>query len=540
MTSEKTNKTKVAIGLLGTTKDRRGKGTKRWSSWRPTVSIFQQKDLKLDRLELLHQPRDKNLATKVCEDVQEVSNHTAYNLHSVRFIDPWDFEEVYSVLLEFCQSYPFKPEKEDYYLHITTGTHVAQICWFLLCEANYIPARLLQSSPGVKDEEGNAIGTYSVIDLDLSKYDALAQRFQKEALDDQSFLKSGIQTKNKAFNQMIEQIEKVAVRSTAPMLITGPTGAGKSMLAKRIYQLKQQKGLVAGDFIAVNCATLKGDNAMSALFGHIKGAFTGAQNKRDGLLLAANQGLLFLDEIGELGLDEQAMLLHAIEEKTFYPLGSDKPVQSDFQQIAGTNKDLYQAVEEGVFRDDLLARINLWTYQLPGLAQRKEDIEPNLNYELQEHERKTAHKASFNQQAKQQYLAFATSSQASWRGNFRDLNASVQRMLTLAEGGRINEIIVSEEVERLSKHWQTDQPKVNHFGVDLAHYFSEEQLASIDLFDQLQLQQVISICQQQSSLSAAGRELFNYSRTQKASNNDSHRLRIYLSKFGLSFNQVRS
>ncbi|WP_163831624.1 RNA repair transcriptional activator RtcR [Spartinivicinus ruber] len=533
-------KTKVVIGLLGTSKDRRGKGAKRWNSWRPTVSIFQQKDFELDRLELLHQPRDKNLATKVCEDVQEVSSHTAYNLYPVRFIDPWDFEEVYSVLLEFCQSYPFKPEKEDYYLHITTGTHVAQICWFLLCEANYIPARLLQSSPGVRDEEGNAIGTYSVIDLDLSKYDALAQRFQKEALDDQSFLKSGIQTKNKAFNQMIEQIEKVAVRSTAPMLITGPTGAGKSMLAKRIYQLKQQKGLVAGAFIAVNCATLKGDNAMSALFGHIKGAFTGAQSKRDGLLLAANQGLLFLDEIGELGVDEQAMLLHAIEEKTFYPLGSDKPVQSDFQLIAGTNKDLYQAVEQGLFRDDLLARINLWTYQLPGLAQRKEDIEPNLNYELQEYERKTAHKASFNQPAKQKYLSFATSPQASWRGNFRDLNASVERMLTLAEGGRINEEIVCHEIERLSHHWQINQSATKNARADLTKYFDEDQLEVMDLFDQLQLQQVIAICQQQSSISAAGRELFNYSRTQKASSNDSHRLRVYLSKFGLSFNQFKS
>ncbi len=97
---------------------------------------------------------------------------------------------------------------------------------------------------------------------------------------------------------------------------------------------------------------------MSALFGHKRGAFTGAQSDRAGLLKEADGGLVFLDEIGELGLDEQAMLLRALEEKTFLPLGSDKPVKSDFQLIAGTNRDLRASVSEKRFREDLLARIN--------------------------------------------------------------------------------------------------------------------------------------------------------------------------------------
>ena len=137
-------------------------------------------------------------------------------------------------------------------------------------------------------------------------------------------------------SRSIEQIERVAVRSSAPMLLIGPTGAGKSFLARRVYELKRSRHLVDGRFVEVNCATLRGDGAMSALFGHIKGAFTGAQNARDGLLRAADGGMLFLDEIGELGLDEQAMLLKAIEEKRFFPLGSDKEVSSDFLLIAGT------------------------------------------------------------------------------------------------------------------------------------------------------------------------------------------------------------
>ena len=132
----------------------------------------------------------------------------------------------------------------------------------------------------------------------------------------------------------------------------------------------------------VNCATPRGDGAMSALFGHTKGAFTGALKDRPGLLRTADGGVLFLDEIGELGSDEQAMLLRALEEKTFLPLGSDRESHSDFQLIAGTNRDLFAAVREGRFREDLLARINLWTFSLPGLRARPEDIEPNLQFEL--------------------------------------------------------------------------------------------------------------------------------------------------------------
>lgn len=123
---------------------------------------------------------------------------------------------------------------------------------------------------------------------------------------------------------MIEQIEKVAIKSRAPILLNGPTGAGKSFLARRIFELKQARHQFSGAFVEVNCATLRGDTAMSTLFGHVKGAFTGARESREGLLRSANGGMLFLDEIGELGADEQAMLLKAIEEKTFYPFGSDR------------------------------------------------------------------------------------------------------------------------------------------------------------------------------------------------------------------------
>ena len=526
----------VVIGLLGTVMDARGKGVKRWHKWRPTVGIFMQEDLLVDRLELIHDPRDLRLGNNIGADVENVSPSTEVRLHNVHFKDPWDFEHVYSTLLDFVEHYPFKPDQERYLVHITTGTHVAQICWFLLCEANYIPGMLLQTGPGRGDAA--VAGSYQLIDLDLSKYDAISSRFKRQQLEGTEFLKSGIATRNGQFNAMIQQIEHVAIRSQAPILITGPTGAGKSQLASRIYELKKMRGSVQGEFVAVNCATLRGDSAMSALFGHKKGAFTGAQNARKGLLTKADQGLLFLDEIGELGLDEQAMLLHAIEEKSFYPVGADDPIISDFQLIAGTNRDLQQQVAEGRFREDLLTRINLWSFELPGLRHRREDIEPNLDYELLQAERQLGYKVSFNKGARQHFIDFANRPDAHWHGNFRDLNACIQRMSILSEGGRINETLVQHESERLLKSWRRadDSDPLP----SLTEVLKPDQISELDLFDQQQLRYVIAVCCQSQTISEAGRQLFNQSRLKKNSSNDSHRLRQYLAKFGLKFEDVKS
>jgi transcriptional regulatory protein RtcR len=275
---------------------------------------------------------------------------------------------------DFARGYAFEPDREDYLVHITTGTHVAQICLFLLTEARHVPGRLVQTSPPTRKGEGGP-GAFQIIDLDLERYGRLASRFAKERRDDVSYLKDGIATRNAAFNRLVERLERVAVASRAPVLLLGPTGAGKSRLARRLWELKKAKRQVQGPFVDVNCATLRGDGAMSALFGHERGAYTGAAEKRPGLLRAADGGVLFLDEIAELAPDEQAMLLRALEEKRFRPLGGDREVSSDFQLVAGTNKDLATEVRAGRFRDDLLARINLWTFRLPSLRERPEDIE---------------------------------------------------------------------------------------------------------------------------------------------------------------------
>jgi transcriptional regulatory protein RtcR len=524
----------IAIGLLGSTLDNTGKGQRRWERWRPTVSLCQHDDLLIDRLEILYQREFTSLLQRVCKDIHAISPETEIVTHQISFQNPWDFEEVFTGLHEFASNYNFEQENE-YLIHISTGTHVAQICLFLLTEARYFPANLIQTGPG-RGRSAATAGSYSIIDLDLSKYDHIASRFHKEWQDDISFLKSGIETRNVAFNRLIEQIEKVALNSVEPILLTGPTGAGKSLLAKRIYELKKAKRQIACELVEVNCATLRGENAMATLFGHTKGAFTGAINERAGLLRAADNGLIFLDEVGELGVDEQAMLLRAIEEKRFLPVGSDKESFSDFQLICGTNRDLFKECQKGKFREDLLARINLWTFEMPGLAQRPEDIEPNLDYELARFSSKNGIRVSINKEARQLFLNFATSPKAIWSANFRDLTGAITRMATLAPRARITREEVKVEIEGLQRRWM-DKPFDSHSNI-LKRVLEPDHINQLDFFDKIQLTEVIKICQFSGSISEAGRTLFDISRQKKKQANDSDRLRKYLAKFGLNWTKV--
>lgn len=527
---------KTVIGVLGSTLDRGGRGD-RWSGWRPSVSLCQHEDVLFDRFELLYQEKNKKLAQEVVADLEAVSPETAVELHEVILADPWDFDSVYAELHDFARNYPFDTDTQEYFLHITTGTHVVQICLFLLAESCHFPAKLLQTAPPQKRRQ-NLPGTLTIIDLDLSRYDQIAQRFHNEQLEGRSFLKSGIATRNAAFNEAIEQIEHVAIHSTDPLLLMGPTGAGKSQLAQRIYELKKSRRQLSGSFMEVNCATIRGDSAMSTLFGHVQGSYTGAVGERAGLLREAHGGLLFLDEVGELGADEQAMLLRAVEEKRFMPLGSDVTVESDFQLICGTNRDLHAEVRAGRFRDDLLARIHFWTFRLRSLAERREDIEPNLTYELEKLTSDTGRRYRFNKEARDRFLRFALSADAPWHANFRDLNAAVRRMATFAPSGRITTDVVDAEIARLETSWggETEHPAASV----LAPLLEGRQIDDIDLFDRVQLETVVQACLEARSLSEAGRTLFAASRLRRTSTNDADRLRKYLARFGLNWSLIKA
>ncbi len=532
----------TVISVLGTQKDAHGgTGASRWDTWRPTIGLVQQEDLPIDELHLIFNRSFQNLADRIKADITSVSPETRVVFDIIELKDPWDFEEVYEKFYDYSKSPCFHKEKTRYYIHMSTGSHVEQICLFLLAESRHLPAKLVQTTPkeGHVRNSKDPKGTHTIIDLDLSRYDKLARRFEVERQNDLTFLKRGIDTKNAAFNKLIETIERVAVRSADPILLTGPTGAGKSQLARQIYLLKKQSEKVNGKFVAVNCATLGGDLAKSALFGHKKGSFSGAGADHDGFLKEADGGIIFLDEIGELPLEAQAMLLKAVEEKTFRPLGAAQDERSDFQLICGTNRDLDDPTR---FRPDLLARINLWSFNLPGLAERREDIAPNLDYELEQFAQKTNRHISFNKEAREAFMAFALSPNTPWRGNFRDLNAMVVRMATLADGGRISLADVKEEIARMKGANQAEGANSSApNAVDderLARFLGADAAERYDAFDLVQLKYTIAVCRASRSAADAARKLFAASFKTKTSTNSSDRLTKYLARFGLKFRDL--
>lgn len=535
------NKKKVVLGFLGTALDN-GVSDKRWERWRPSVALFMQENFRPDALELfICKQAHLELASQVSSDILSLAPETEINAHLLDTPDPWNFQQVYATLFDFAKTYPFRDDT-DYYVHLTTGTHVAQICMFLLTESRHFPAKIVETFAHGAPADKKAHGTLEVIDLNLAAYDQLAQRFHTERQDSQTLLKSGISTRNVAFNALIERVEKVALRSTAPMLFTGPTGAGKSQLAARVYDLRAARHLVTGALVEVNCATLRGDNAMSALFGHKKGAFTGAVADRAGLLKAADNGVLFLDEVAELGLDEQAMLLRALEDKRFMPLGSEKETSSNFQLLAGTNKNLNEEVAAGRFRADLLARLNVWTFELPGLAQRPEDIEPNLDYELDRIGKVLGTRLRMDAPARAAFLDAAKT--LPWPGNFRDFSAVLTRLGTLAEGGRISESDVQFELDSLRQVAGSTAGRVaGSFDKEavqpLLRTVMGERAATLDLPDTAYMECVLQAVAKCESLAHAGRILYANSRQTKASGNDSDRLRKYLIAHGLEYKKVR-
>ena len=532
------------VSVLGMVKDAAGgKTDARWHCWRPNIGLAQQERLPIDEFHLIILPRDLELAELVKKDISSVSPKTKVILHEVAIKNAWDFEEVYGVFYDLAQKPCFHEDKTVYYIHISTGSHVEQICLFLLAESHNLPGKLVQTSP----KEGHAVrdakdpkGRIDVIDLDLSRYDKIARRFERKRQSDLAFLKQGIATRSKSFNKLIETIERVAVRSTRPMLLCGPTGAGKTQLASLIYELRRRNCGLKGKYVKVNCAALSGELVQSALFGYRKGAFTGAIADTDGYIKEADGGVLFLDEIGTLPSDTQALLLKAIEEKTFRPIGAKTDEHSDFQLICGTNGDLESAAENGKFRRDLLERINLWSFNLPGLADRREDIEPNIEYEIERYSRETKEHISFSREARKRFVDFALDPATPWTGNFRELNAMITRMATLAEGGRISTAVVEDEIQRsrASAKKQNPHKADSESGIDLRTLLGADYASRFDSFDLAQLSYVVSVCRESKTMADAAKKLFSVSRLSKKSSNDTDRLSKYLARFGLKFKEL--
>jgi two-component system repressor protein LuxO len=252
---------------------------------------------------------------------------------------------------------------------------------------------------------------------------------------------------SESINTVYNTIDKVA-NSNAPILITGETGTGKELCAEAIHK---QSEVADKPFVVCDCTTIPETLEESILFGHRKGAFTGAIDNQDGLIYKAAGGTLFLDELGELPHSTQCALLRFIQEKTFSQLGSHKVEQIDVRLICATNRNLLAEVKAGRFREDLYYRINTIEVKLPALRERGQDILLLANFFLYKFA-KEEHKSfqGFSAEAEKKLLSY------NWKGNVRQLQNSIHNLVVLNEGEVITAEMIATKMDEQVQHFISD------------------------------------------------------------------------------------
>lgn len=246
-----------------------------------------------------------------------------------------------------------------------------------------------------------------------------------------------------------EYIRLVAPVDTLTVLIRGASGTGKEYVARQIHTLSERAD---APFIAVDCGALPKELAASELFGHVKGAFTGAMEDKTGMFAAANHGTLFLDEVGNLNTEVQMLLLRALQEKRFRPVGGKTEVLADIRLVAATNEDLEKAIAEGRFREDLFHRLNEFPLYVPLLAECPEDIIPLAEFMLEAANRELKKEVKgFDRETQKKLKAYP------WPGNIRELKGVVKRAVLLTKG----DWIISEDVDLPNNPRQTEGYSLN-------------------------------------------------------------------------------
>ena len=242
-----------------------------------------------------------------------------------------------------------------------------------------------------------------------------------------------------ATSELKKLVEMVSI-SNSTVLLRGETGCGKDVVARAIHQTSKREG----DLVNVNCAAIPSELLESELFGHEKGAFTGADNRREGRFEASDQGTLFLDEIGDMPLPLQAKLLRAIETRTIQRVGGKSEIKLDLRLICATHQNIEKKIDEGLFRADLFYRINVFPIEIPTLAERKEDIPILVTHILNEIRENGSKSPSFEDSALTALKEYV------WPGNIRELKNLIERAAIIFGDKKINGKNVRENLLKIN------------------------------------------------------------------------------------------
>lgn len=397
------------------------------------------KNLSFDELHLLHD-HDQSKVKEYIDWLAQFSNLKVIAMHcSLR--SPIDFGDIHQAVDSYLQKLTAENPRLEISIHLSPGTPSMTAVSILLGKTKY-NTRFVQSTK----ETG---GEFVTIPFDISAefvpqiVKRADQKLSELALDQAPYSAafSDIITQNPDFHRVIRKAEKIAIRDV-PVLIMGESGTGKELFAKAIHNASQRRGK---PFITVNCGAIPRDLIDSALFGHIKGAFTGAVSNKIGYFEAADSGTLFLDEFGELPEDAQVRLLRVLQSGEISKVGDSKAQMVDVRVIAATKRDLAQDIALGRFREDLFYRVGIGILILPPLRERSGDIALLVDHLMTAINREASNQPGYinkkiSVKAKNIILNHA------WPGNIRELHGTLLRASIWAESDTISEFDIQEAI----------------------------------------------------------------------------------------------
>lgn len=390
----------------------------------PILSLATAKSF--DRIILFSTPSTREITLNTQSALNSVCRTTDIEIRDIPVDDPTDYAFILKELRKHIREIQEDHFAAFYFVAVASGTPQMHACWVLLTAAGEIPARLLNIRPPRFVTRDRPV----ITEIDLTSKEFPIIRPPKELaieLDDsapnvqETLLQLGIVGDHPSMQRALEMGAMLA-SSNAPILVLGETGTGKELFSRFIHRLS---GRPRDKFIAINCAAIPEDLVESILFGHKKGAFTGAVSDQVGKFDVADKGTLFLDELGELPLAAQAKFLRTLQDGIIEPVGDRKAHKVDVRVIAATNRDLRKQVRQGNFREDLFYRLNVGEITLPPLRERRSDIPKLALYVLDKIN------GSLRRPKRLSPGALARLQGHSWPGNVRDLENVIERSARL-------------------------------------------------------------------------------------------------------------
>jgi DNA-binding NtrC family response regulator len=366
--------------------------------------------------------------------------------------DPTDYEALFIHMSGLCRKIvaDHREAQPAYWIATASGTPQMQTVWFLLAQSGLIPATLLKITPPRFLRAGRKAVSEILLPLDFPKValpdqdmlEMKAAYLRKEKLEAEhtdlvgEFSRYRMIGKSAAMSALTETI-RAASRYDSAVLIQGETGTGKELVARAIHFNSPRK---TEPFIVVNCAAIPETLVEGELFGHEKGAFTGALQQRKGKFELADGGTIFLDEIGDMPLPAQAKILRVLQDGEITRIGGAGPIKTDVRVIAATNRELAAFIAAGKFREDLYYRLKVIDIALPPLRKRREDIPLLIDFFLSRHNDRFRQRKQLSREALRRMLEHP------WPGNIRELENAVERAFVLSKGSVIREADLPAEM----------------------------------------------------------------------------------------------